>query len=62
MTGRNQKVLLWAGWIAGIAGLLIGFAGLQSQAFLDGKSAGVGSVIVLIGIIMISYGRRKVPN
>ena len=60
MTDRNRTYLIWAGWIVAIVGLLIEFAGLQWRWFLGGKSAGVGSVMVLIGIIVTAYVRRKV--
>jgi len=60
MTDRNRTILIWAGWIIAIAGLLIEFAGMQAPAFLGGKSIVVGSVMVLIGIIITAYTRRKV--
>ncbi len=61
MTDRNRTFLIWAGWIIAIGGLLIEFIGFQSPAFLSGKSVVVGSVMVLIGIIITAYARRKVP-
>ncbi len=61
MTDRNRTFLVWAGWIVAIAGLLIEFAGFQWSAILGGKSIVVGSVMVLIGIIVTAYARRKAP-
>ena len=61
MTDRNRTFLIWAGWIVAIAGLLIEFAGFQWRSLLGGKSVVVGSVMVLIGLIVTAYARRKVP-
>jgi hypothetical protein len=61
MTDRNRTMLIWGGWIVAIIGLLIEFVGYQSPAFLSGKSVVVGSVMVLIGIIITVYARRKAP-
>jgi len=59
VTDRNRVFLIWAGWIVAIAGLLIEFVGFQSRAFLGGKSVVVGSVMVLAGLILSAYARRK---
>jgi hypothetical protein len=59
MTDRNRVFLIWAGWIVAIAGLLIEFIGFQRPAFLGGKSVLVGSVMVLVGLIVSAYARRK---
>ena len=61
MTDRNRTFLIWGGWIVAIAGLLIEFAGFQWPAFLGGKSIVVGSIMVLAGIIVTAYVRRKAP-
>ena len=59
MTGGNRTFLIWAGWIIAIAGLLVEFIGFQSPPFLGGKSVVVGSVMVLTGLIISVYSRRK---
>jgi hypothetical protein len=59
VTDRTRIIVIWAGWIVAIAGLLVEFAGFQWRAFLGGKSVAVGSVMVLIGLIITYYARRK---
>ena len=59
MSGRNRTLVIWAGWIVAIAGLLIEFVGSQSRAILGGKALLVGSIVVLIGILISAFARRK---
>ena len=59
MTDRNRVVLIWAGWIIAIAGLLIEFVGSQSRGLLGGRSLVIGSIVLLIGILISAFARRK---
>ncbi len=59
MIDRKRTSLNWAGWIVAVAGLAIEFVGYQSRGFLGGKSMLIGSVLVLLGIIVAAFARRK---
>jgi len=54
-----MTVLNWTGWIVAVAGLAIEFAGFRSPSFFAGKSILVGSVMVLIGVLVAAFARRK---
>ncbi|HEY6236894.1 MAG TPA: hypothetical protein VIW69_17465 [Candidatus Elarobacter sp.] len=59
MTDRNRTFVNWAGWIIAVGGLAIEFVGFQSPTLLGGKSLLVGSFLVLIGIVIAAFARRK---
>ncbi|HEV2643390.1 MAG TPA: hypothetical protein VGT98_11815 [Candidatus Elarobacter sp.] len=59
MTDRNRTLLNWAGWIVAVAGLAVEFVGFQTPAMLGGKSILVGSFMVLVGILIAAFARRK---
>jgi hypothetical protein len=56
---RNRTYVNWAGWIIAVAGLAIELVGYQSRSFLGGKSLLIGSVLVLIGVVIAAFARRK---
>ena len=56
---RNRTFVNWAGWIIAVAGLAIEFVGFQSRTLLGGKSLLIGSFLVLIGIVIAAFARRK---
>jgi hypothetical protein len=59
VTDRNRTIVNWAGWIVAVAGLAVEFVGFQSRALLGGKSLLIGSFMVLVGILIAAFARRK---
>jgi hypothetical protein len=56
---RNRTIVNWAGWIVAVAGLAVEFVGFQSRSLLGGKSLLIGSFMVLVGILIAAFARRK---